>query len=73
MAKAKFGGSKKNADFGRDLIAASREALAHKQGKFARPIHFMEDLPAPREEQIRKKVAKSQRNLQPLRYAGAHA
>jgi hypothetical protein len=33
MAKAKFGVSKKDTDFGRDLIAAAREALAHRQGE----------------------------------------
>lgn len=33
MAKAKFGVSKKDTNFGRDLIAAAREALAHKAGK----------------------------------------
>ena len=63
MAKAKFGVSKKDTDFGRDLIAASREALAYKQGKIALPIRVIEDMLTPREKELRKKVAKSQRNL----------
>lgn len=37
MAKAKFGVSRKDTAFGRDLIAAAREALAHKKGKIALP------------------------------------
>ena len=48
MAKAKFGTSKKDAAFGRDLIVAARQALAHKRGKIALPKRVIEDMPATR-------------------------
>lgn len=64
MAKAKFGVSKKDTDFGRNLIAAAREALAHKQGKVALPSRVIEDMPAARVKQIRKKVAKSPKEFE---------
>ena len=64
MAKAKFGVSRKDTDFGRDLIAAAREALAHKQGKIALPTRMIEDMPAARVKEIRKKVAKSPKEFE---------
>lgn len=64
MAKAKFGRSKKDTAFGRDLIAAAREALAHKQGKIALPTRVIEDMPAARVKEIRKKVAKSPKEFE---------
>lgn len=64
MAKAKFGISKKDTAFGRDLIAAAREALAHKQGKIALPTRVIEDMPAARVKEIRKKVARSTKEFE---------
>ena len=37
MAKAKFRTSKVDTQFGRELIAAAKEALAHSKGKIALP------------------------------------
>jgi putative transcriptional regulator len=64
MTKAKFGVSKKDTDFGRDLIAATREALAHKQGKISLQTRVIEDMPAARVKEIRKKVAKSPKEFE---------
>ena len=63
MARAKFGVSKKDTDFGGDLIAAAREALAHKLGKIALPTRMIEDMPAARVKEIRKKVARSPQGI----------
>ncbi len=64
MAKVKLGASKTDTDFGRDLIAAAREALAHKQGKIALPTRVIESMPAARVKEIRKKVAKSPKDFE---------
>lgn len=64
MAKARFGVSKQDTDFGLDLIAAAREALAHKRGKTALPTRMVEDMPASRVREIRKKVAKSAKEFE---------
>jgi putative transcriptional regulator len=64
MAKAKVGVPKKDTDFGRDLIAATREALAHKQGKITLPARMIEDMSAARVKEIRKKVAKSPKEFE---------
>ena len=64
MVKAKFGRSKKDTAFGRDLIVAAREALAHKQGKIALPTRVIEEMPAARVKEIRKKVAKSPKEFE---------
>ncbi len=64
MAKAKLGVSKRDTGFGRDLIAAAREALAHKKGKIALPTRVIEDMPASRVKEIRKKVAKSPKEFE---------
>lgn len=64
MAKARLGVSKKDTDFGRDLIAAAREALAHKRGKIALPTRVIEEMPAARVKAIRKKVAKSPKEFE---------
>lgn len=64
MAKAKLGASKKDTVFGRDLIAAANEALAHKQGKTVLPTRVIEDMTAARVKEIRKKVAKSPREFE---------
>ena len=50
MAKAKLGVSKKDTAFGRDLIAAAREALAHKQGKIALPTRIIDPMTRERDE-----------------------
>lgn len=67
MAKARFGISKKGTDFGRDLIAATREAVAHKHGKIALRTRVIEDMPAARVKEIRKKTAKSAKGPRALR------
>lgn len=64
MAKAKFGVSGKDTDFGRDLVAAAREALAHKQGKIALPIRIVDPMTPARVKEIRKKVAKSPKEFE---------
>lgn len=64
MAKTKLGESRKDTKFGRDLIAAAREALAHKQGKIALPTRVIEDMSAARVKEIRKKVAKSPKEFE---------
>lgn len=64
MAKAKLGVSKKDTDFGCDLIAATNEALAHKQGKIALSTRVIENMSAARVKEIRKKVAKSPKEFE---------
>ena len=64
MARAKLGVSKKDTDFGRDLIAAAKEALAHKRGEIALPTRVIEDMTATRVKEIRKKVAKSPKEFE---------
>jgi putative transcriptional regulator len=64
MAKAKFGTSKKDTKFGRDLIAAMREAVAHKQGKLALPTRVIAPMTAARVKAIRKKVARSPKEFE---------
>jgi putative transcriptional regulator len=64
MAKAKFGVSRKDTGFGRDLIAAAREALAHKKGKVALSTRIIDPMTAARVKAIRKKVAKSPKEFE---------
>ena len=64
MAKAKFGVSRKDTDFGRDLIAAAREALAHKQGKIVLSTRVINPMTPARVREIRKKVAKSPKEFE---------
>jgi len=64
MAKAKFGVSKNDTDFGRDLIAAAREALAHKQGSVVLPTRIIDPMTPARVREIRKKVAKSPKEFE---------
>ena len=64
MAKAKFGVSKKDTEFGRDLIAAAHEALAHKQGKIELPVRVIETMTPARVRAIRRKVAKSPKEFE---------
>ncbi|MBS0278514.1 MAG: transcriptional regulator [Proteobacteria bacterium] len=64
MAKTRLGSAKKDTAFGRDLIAAAREALAHKRGKIALPVRVIEEMPASRVKEIRKKVAKSPKEFE---------
>ena len=47
MAKTKLGSSKNDTAFGRDLIAAAREALAHKSGKIVLSTHIVEPVERP--------------------------
>ncbi len=64
MAKTKLGRSKEDTDFGRDLIASAREALAHSRGKIALPTRVIADMSASRVKEIRKKVAKSPKEFE---------
>jgi putative transcriptional regulator len=64
MAKAKFGISKKDTAFGRDLIAAAREALAHKRGKIALPTRVIDPMTPAHVKAIRRKVAKSPKEFE---------
>ena len=64
MAKAKFGVSKKDTRFGRDLIAAAREALGHKRGEIALPTRIIDPMTPARVREIRKKVAKSPKEFE---------
>lgn len=64
MAKAKFGVSKKDTNFGRDLIAAAREALAHKREKVELAVHVIEPMTPARVKAIRKKVARSPKEFE---------
>jgi putative transcriptional regulator len=64
MAKTKFKNSKKDTSFGRDLIAAAREALAHKQGKIALPTRVIDPMTPARVKSIRKKVASSPKEFE---------
>lgn len=63
MAKAKFGVSKKDTAFGRDLISAAREALAHKQGRIELPARVIDTMIPARAKAIRKKVAKGPKEI----------
>jgi hypothetical protein len=42
MAKRKLGSTKKDTRLGRDLIAAAREAQAHKNGEITLPSRVVE-------------------------------
>jgi putative transcriptional regulator len=64
MAKAKMRTAKKDTDFGNELLASAREALAHKRGEIALPTRVVEPLSAARVKQIRKSVAKSTREFE---------
>ena len=64
MAKAKFDISKDDTKFGADLIAAAREALAHKKGKVKLSSRVIEDMLPERVKAIRKKVARSTKDFE---------
>jgi putative transcriptional regulator len=64
MARAKFGTSKADTQFGRDLEAALKEALAHSRGEIALPTRKIEPIPAKKVKEIRKKVAKTTREFE---------
>ncbi len=64
MAKAKFGVSKQDTNFGRNLIAAAREALAHKRREIELPVRVIEPMTPARVKAIRKKVAKSPKEFE---------
>ncbi len=64
MDKAKLATADKDTDFGRDLIASMKEALAHKRGEIALPTRVVEPLSAARVKEIRKSVAKSPREFE---------
>ena len=64
MTKGKLGKADKDTDFGRKLIGAMKEVLAHKQGKIALPTRVVEEMPAARVKEIRKKVAKSPKEFE---------
>ena len=64
MAKAKFGVSKLDTKFGRELIKAAREALAHKKGKRALPTRVIDPMTPERVKAIRKKVARSPKEFE---------
>jgi len=64
MARAKFQTSKSHTKFGRELIAAAKEALAHSRGEIALPTRIVEPLPAKRVKEIRKKVARTTREFE---------
>jgi putative transcriptional regulator len=61
MTKAKVGN---DTQFGRDLIASLKEALAHKRGEIELTTHIVEPMPAARVKAIRKSVAKSPREFE---------
>src|ERR1700733_10756263 len=64
MAKEKIGKSTTDTKFGRDLIAAAKEALAHKRGEIALPSRTVAPMSAARVKEIRKKVAKSTKEFE---------
>lgn len=64
MAKARLGVSRNDTDFGRDLIAAAREALSHKRGEIALPVRVIDPMTPERVKEIRKKVAKSPKEFE---------
>ena len=64
MAKKKMKAAGEDTDFGRDLIASVKEALAHKRGEIALPTRVIELMPAARVKEIRKKVAKSPKEFE---------
>jgi putative transcriptional regulator len=64
MAKAKMGKGRKDTAFGRDLLAAAKEVLAHKWGQIALPSRTVEPMSAARVKEIRKKVAKSTKEFE---------
>lgn len=64
MPRAKFRTSKQDTEFGQELIAAAKEALAHRQGKIALPTRRVEPLPAKRVKEIRRKMAGTTREFE---------
>jgi putative transcriptional regulator len=64
MAKVKLRTSKGDTAFGRELLAAAKEALAHSRGKIALPTRVVEPLPAKRVKEIRRKVARTTRQFE---------
>jgi putative transcriptional regulator len=70
MAKRKttrgdtIGTASADTKFGRELIAGLKEALAHKRGEIALPTRVIEDMPAVRVKEIRKKVAVSTKDFE---------
>ncbi|WP_174301216.1 DNA-binding transcriptional regulator [Caulobacter sp. S45] len=62
--EADFGHSDVDTEFGRDLLASVREALAHKRGEIELPYRVYETMPATRVKEIRRKVAKSPKEFE---------
>ena len=55
---------KKDTEFGRELLASVKEALAHRRGEIALPTREVPVMPAARVKQIRKAVAKSPKEFE---------
>lgn len=64
MAKAKFRTTKEDTEFGRELLAGLKEALAHSRGEIALPTRRVEPIPAKKVKEIRKKVARTTREFE---------
>ncbi|MDB5479761.1 MAG: transcriptional regulator [Caulobacteraceae bacterium] len=64
MAKAKFGHSDVDTEFGASLIEGLEEVAAWKRGEIALPVLRVDPMPASRVRQIRKAVAKSPREFE---------
>jgi len=56
--------SGKRTEFGRNLEAALREAIAHKRGDIKLHVSHVEPMPPTRVKAIRKSVAKSPREFE---------
>jgi putative transcriptional regulator len=55
--------TKRDTEFGRELIASLKEVLAHQRGEIALPGRIVEPMPAERVKAIRKSVARSPREF----------
>jgi len=64
MARKKPGAAQGDTQFGRDLIASLKEAVAHKQGKIVLSTRVIDEMSAARVKEIRKKVAKSPKEFE---------
>lgn len=64
MAKTKFQTAQADTEFGRELLGAVKEALAHSRGEIALPTRRVEPIPAKKVKEIRKKVARTAREFE---------
>jgi putative transcriptional regulator len=55
---------KKDTEFGKELLASVKEALAHKRGEIALPTREVPAMTAATVKQIRKSVAKSPKEFE---------